>query len=178
METTGRLAATDQREHTGRNRPGDSIGVFDSGVGGLTVVRELNRVLPHESILYYGDNLHVPYGGRPLGEVRGFALDIVDYLADSGVKMVIVGCNISSAVALGPARRFYSKLPIVGLIDAGARSAVRAHNRGPIGVIATEGTVATHKYTETIQAAREIGYKMYEIRSSAERPRSQLTAKR
>ena len=157
LSRAGRETTRDRRGPHGRrgfedNRPRAPIGVFDSGVGGLTVVRDLNRVLPRESILYYADNGHVPYGGRPLSEIRAFALEITDFLAASGVKLIVFGCNISSAVALEPARREHPHIPIIGLIEAGARAAILAHSGGPIGVIATQGTVASGRYTEVLHA--------------------------
>lgn len=132
-------------------RSEDPIGVFDSGVGGLSVVKEIIRQLPGESVLYYADNAHVPYGGRPLSEIKQFALSIIDFLAARGVKMVVMGCNMSSVVALKAARERHPGIPIVGLIEPGAASALDAAGGKKIGVAATEGTVKSHRYSEAIR---------------------------
>lgn len=125
------------------------IGVFDSGVGGLSVASELIRQLPAESLLYFGDTAFVPYGGRPLAEVQEFALGICDFLTGRGCKAVVMACNISSAVALTAAREQHPDLPIVGVLLAGARAAARG-SRGRIGVLATKGTVDSGAYERAI----------------------------
>lgn len=104
------------------------------------------RLLPSESLLYFADTAHVPYGGRPLDEVRGFALSITDYLIRSGAKMVVMACNISSAVALDEARKLYPKTPILGVIVPGVQAAVKQGGRR-LGVLATQGTVSSGAYT-------------------------------
>jgi len=129
------------------------IGVFDSGVGGLTVARSIMRVLPHHSILYVADQAHVPYGGRPLEEVRGFALGISRFLADQGCGAVVMACNISSAVALERARRLVAPRPVLGVIDAAVARVVR-DGATRIGVLATEGTVRSDAYRARIMALR------------------------
>jgi glutamate racemase len=129
----------------------DPIGVFDSGVGGLSVVREIIRQLPAEGVLYYADNAHVPYGGRPLDEIKRFALAIIDFLVSQDVKMIVMGCNMSSAVALRPARERHPGIPIIGLIEPGAASAVAAARGRKIGVAATEGTVRSHRYSDAVR---------------------------
>lgn len=126
------------------------IGVYDSGVGGLTVVRALKRVLPWERIIYLGDTARVPYGGRPAPEIRRFSLEITDFLAGQGAKMIVVACNTSSALALEYLRQRRS-IPTVGMIDPGARAAVRSTTSGRIGVIATEGTIRSGAYSEAIR---------------------------
>lgn len=128
------------------------IGVFDSGVGGLSVAGEILRRLPAESVLYFADTAHVPYGGRPLAEVQGFALAICDFLVESGAKIVVMACNISSAVALPAARERHPDIPMLGVIEPGAAAAL-ATGAKRIGVLATQGTVTSGAYTRTITAA-------------------------
>jgi glutamate racemase len=125
------------------------IGVFDSGVGGLSVAGEILRNLPFESVLYYADTAHVPYGGRPLEEVRGFALAICDFLVENGAKMVAMACNISSAVALPAARERHPDIPMLGVIEPGSAAALATGARR-IGVLATQGTVKSGAYTRAI----------------------------
>lgn len=127
------------------------IGVFDSGLGGLSVVRELVKELPHERILYFADTAHVPYGGRPLEQVRSFAISICDFLIGQGAKMVVMACNISSATALETARKKYPQIPILGMIFPGAKTAVDASSNSHIGVLATQGTVLSQAYPHEIQ---------------------------
>jgi len=124
------------------------IGVFDSGVGGLTVAAEILRRFPGEQILYLADQAHVPYGGRPLREIQGFAVSISRFLAESGCRALVMACNISSAVALERVARDLAPLPVRGMIAAAARCA--AAESAPIGVLATEGTVRSGAYTAQI----------------------------
>ncbi|HHY47260.1 MAG TPA: glutamate racemase [Firmicutes bacterium] len=126
------------------------IGVYDSGLGGLTVVRALKRVLPGEKIIYLGDTARVPYGRRPAQEIRRFAIEITDFLVSQGAKMVVVACNTSSALALEYLRQ-QRRVPSVGMIDPGARAAVRATPSGRIGLIATESTIKSGAYNEAIR---------------------------
>jgi glutamate racemase len=128
------------------------IGVFDSGVGGLSVASELLSVVPDESLLYYADTKHVPYGGRPLDEVRGFALHIVDFLVDRGAKLVVMACNISSATAVEMAQERYPDVPMIGVLRPGARAAC-ATGADRIGVLATQGTVASGAYERAVHEA-------------------------
>jgi glutamate racemase len=107
--------------------------------------------LPREELLYFADSAHVPYGGRPLDEVRGFALAICDFLVSSGVKMIVMACNISSAVALASARERYPQIPIIGVIAPGVQAAIDAGGRR-IGVLATQGTVNSGAYSATVRA--------------------------
>jgi glutamate racemase len=125
------------------------IGVFDSGVGGLTVLRELYRQLPRESILYFGDTARLPYGTRTKTEIIGFVRDILHWMTDQPVKMVIMACNTSSALALDEVRAEFPGLPILGVILPGAQTAVRKGKR--IGIIATPATVASNAYERAIQ---------------------------
>lgn len=127
------------------------IGIFDSGVGGLTVMSELIRQLPQENIVYFGDNLHVPYGPRDLSEVRSFVFEIIAYLQSQNVKLVIIACNTATAAGLLAAQRHFS-LPIIGVIEPSARGAVMATKNRHIGVIGTQGTVASGAYIKAIKA--------------------------
>jgi len=124
------------------------IGVFDSGVGGLTVLRELKRQLPNEPILYFGDTANLPYGTRSQAEILQFVRQILTWMVDSvGVKMAIMACNTSSALALEAVRDEF-KIPILGVILPGARAAVEHGRR--IGVIATPATVQSDSYRRAI----------------------------
>ncbi len=124
------------------------IGLYDSGLGGLSVVREVLRQLPHESHTYIGDTARVPYGGRSPEELLAFNREILDLLLQSGVKAVVVACNTSSAVAL-PVLDAECPVPIIGLIEAGARAAVEGGQR--IGVIATEATIRSRAHVRAIE---------------------------
>lgn len=129
------------------------IGLFDSGLGGLSVARELIRRRPSDPLWVVGDTVHVPYGGRPLHQIHGFAMGLTEYLVGCGCRAVVMACNISSAVALEDARRQFS-VPIFGMVEAGARAAATA-DPGPLyGVMATEGTVRSGAYTSAVRALR------------------------
>lgn len=130
------------------NRP---IGIFDSGVGGLTVLRAVHEQLPAESTIYVGDLARCPYGPRPQWQVRDFAAQIADYLADCDIKLLIVACNTATAAAYHYLRYRYS-FPVLGVIDPGAAAAVRLTKSGRIGVIATDGTVASGAYRDALLA--------------------------
>jgi glutamate racemase len=131
----------------GDQRP---IGVFDSGVGGLTVLQAIRDRMPHESTIYVGDLLHFPYGPRYQEEVKRFAFDIVRYLQGRDVKLVVIACNTATAAALHQAREVFD-LPIVGVISPGAQAAVEATRRGLVGVISTEGTRMSQEYLHAIK---------------------------
>ncbi|ACK70229.1 glutamate racemase [Gloeothece citriformis PCC 7424] len=124
------------------------IGIFDSGVGGLTVLRELYRRLPNESILYFADTARLPYGTRSAGEILQFVREIMDWMTSQQVKMVIMACNTSSALALEAIRDEFA-LPVLGVILPGARAAVQKGKR--IGVIATPATAASNAYRQAIE---------------------------
>ena len=123
------------------------IGVFDSGVGGLTVLQEIYRQLPHESVLYFGDTARVPYGTRTPAEILKFTRETLDWMVLHRVKMAIMACNTSSALALETVRGEYD-LPILGVILPGARAATIRGRR--IGVIATPATVSSNAYAQAI----------------------------
>lgn len=126
------------------------IGVFDSGVGGLTVLREILRRLPHESTVYLGDNARTPYGPRSDDEVRRFSIECLDVLAARDVKAIVVACNTASSVALPDLRRRYD-LPILGVVRPGAVSAALATRNRRVGVIATSATVRSRAYFNAIK---------------------------
>jgi glutamate racemase len=128
-------------------RSSDAIGVFDSGVGGLTVLRELYRQLPQESVIYFGDTARVPYGTRSRAQILQFVWEILTWMEQQQVKMVIMACNTSSALVLEEVRSEF-KVPILGLILPGARAAVQRGRR--IGVIATPATAASNAYKQAI----------------------------
>jgi glutamate racemase len=126
------------------------IGLFDSGVGGLTVARAVFAHLPNESIIYFGDTERTPYGPRPLDEVKGFVMQIVEFLVEQGVKLAVIACNTGTAAGLEAVNETFD-IPIVGVIDPGAKSAVKSSENGKIGVIATEGTIASKAYVRAIR---------------------------
>ena len=129
------------------------IGIFDSGIGGLTVVRAIYERLPHESTIYFGDTARVPYGPKSPDTVRRYSLEILHWLLGQGVKAVVIACNTSTAHALD-ALQAESPVPVIGVIEPGARAAVSAMRRGPIGIIGTTGTIASNAYARAIQAAK------------------------
>ncbi|WGW10792.1 glutamate racemase [Saxibacter everestensis] len=132
-----------------------SIGVFDSGVGGLTVARAIIDLLPHESVRYVGDTKYTPYGPRPLAQVRARALEVMDHLVDDGVKMLVIACNSASAAVLRDARERYEcmNIPVVEVILPAVRRAVAATRTGRIGVIGTEATITSMAYNDAFAAA-------------------------
>lgn len=131
-----------------RNLP---IGIFDSGVGGLTVYRALHERLPNERFVYLGDTARVPYGTKSLATVERYAVENSRFLQAHGIKLLVVACNTASALAL-PAIRRAVKVPVMGVIEPGSRAAVEIADGGKIGVIATEATVQSHAYAEAIAA--------------------------
>ena len=124
------------------------IGLFDSGVGGLTVLREMYRHMPTESLLYFADSARLPYGTRSQAEILDFVREILDWMCGQDVKMIIMACNTSSALALEAVRQEYD-IPILGVILSGARAAVKVGSR--IGVISTPATAKSHAYRQAIQ---------------------------
>ncbi|HEX4212909.1 MAG TPA: glutamate racemase [Candidatus Dormibacteraeota bacterium] len=131
----------------GDERP---IGVFDSGVGGLTVLRAIRESLPLEPTIYVGDLARFPYGPRYQNEVKEFAFEIIRYLQSRDVKLVVIACNTATAAALHQARELFD-LPIVGVIAPGAQAAVEATRKGLVGVISTEGTRLSQEYLHAIK---------------------------
>ena len=133
---------------------GKPIGVFDSGIGGLTVVHALTMRLPHENIVYYGDTARVPYGPKSPQVVREYAAQDVDFLMGKGVKMVVVACNTVSAVALDIVQK-RAGVPVIGVIQPGARMAVGVSQKKRIGVIGTIATVNSNAYGHAIRQLDE-----------------------
>jgi glutamate racemase len=129
------------------------LGVFDSGIGGLTVARALFERLPHESVIYFGDTARVPYGPKSPDTVRRYAGEILTYLLERGVKALVVACNTISAHALDYLKE-RSPVPLVGVIEPGARAAVQGTRTGKIGVIGTAGTIASGAYERAIRHLR------------------------
>ncbi len=129
------------------NRP---IGVFDSGVGGLTVVKQLIRKLPSESIIYFGDTARIPYGTKSEEIVRRFSLEDSIFLLDRDVKIIVVACNTASAIAVPMLKEIFD-VPVIGVIEPGARAAVRYSRNGKIGVIGTAATIRSSSYQKEIR---------------------------
>lgn len=127
-----------------------AIGIFDSGVGGLTVLREIINVVPNESIIYFGDTARFPYGPRDLEEVKHFAFKITEFLSNCEVKLIVVACNTSTAAALEDLKERFD-IPIIGVIEPGARTAAGNTKKNKVGVIATKGTVASRDYEFAIK---------------------------
>ena len=131
------------------------IGIFDSGVGGLTVARAILDQLPNESTLYIGDTARGPYGPRPLAEVRDFALETLDFLVEQGVKALVIACNTASAAMLRDARERYS-IPVIEVIQPAVRRAVAATRSGRVGVIGTRATIESRAYLDAFAAAPQL----------------------
>jgi glutamate racemase len=131
------------------------IGIFDSGVGGLTVARAVLDQLPHERLRYVGDTLHAPYGPRPIAQARQYALAAMDSLVASGVKLLVVACNTASAACLRDARERY-EVPVVEVIIPAVRRAVHTTRSGRVGVIGTVGTIRSRAYQDAFAAARDV----------------------
>ncbi len=141
----------------GRRRapgPDAAIGVFDSGVGGLTVLSALSRMLPREHFLYLGDTARVPYGAKSPETVIGYALETADFFAARGVKAMVVACNTTSATALPLLRERYG-VPIIGVVEPGARAAARMTRNRRVGVIGTEATMASGAYPRALLARKK-----------------------
>jgi glutamate racemase len=135
------------------------IGIFDSGVGGLTVARAIIDQLPNESIIYLGDTANTPYGPKSLNEVRTLALSVMDRLVDEGVKVLVIACNTASAAVLRDARERYTEgrgIPVVEVIQPAVRRAVAATRNGKVGVIGTVATVNSKAYDDAFAAALDI----------------------
>lgn len=131
------------------------IGIFDSGVGGLTVARAVLDQLPHEPILYVGDTARGPYGPRPLAQVREFSLEVMDHLVDQGVKALVIACNSASAATLRDARERYD-VPVIEVVQPAVRRAVSATRNRHIGVIGTVATITSRAYDDAFAAAPHI----------------------
>lgn len=131
---------------TAKNKP---IGIFDSGFGGLTVMSSINKMLPRENIIYFGDTAHVPYGSKSKDTVIKFSKDIASFLTEHGIKMLVIACNTASAFAL-PALKKTLPIPVIGVIEPGAKAAVSTTKNKKIGIIGTEGTIKSKSYPKAI----------------------------
>jgi len=127
------------------------VGVFDSGIGGLTVAHAVIQQLPHESVTYFGDTARVPYGPKSPDTVRRYSREIASFLVDQGVKTLVVACNTATAHAL-PALQDALAIPVIGVIEPGARAAVQATRNGHVGVIGTAGTIKSGAYERALRA--------------------------
>ncbi|MDR1776084.1 MAG: glutamate racemase [Actinomycetes bacterium] len=136
-----------------------AIGIFDSGLGGLTVARAVADALPHESILYIGDTARCPYGPRDAAQVRAFSAAIANHLVAAGVKVIVIACNTATSAALEMLQQTLP-VPVIGVIQPGARAAVRATRKRRVGVIGTEGTVNSGAYPAAV-AALDAGISVY-----------------
>lgn len=130
--------------------PQHPIGVFDSGVGGLTVLRALVRLLPRESFIYVGDTARVPYGSKSPEAVKRFSLEIAGFFRRKKVKMMVTACNTASALAL-PDLRAFMPVPVIGVIEPGARAALASTRSGRVGVIGTEATINSQAYEDALK---------------------------
>lgn len=130
------------------------IGVFDSGVGGLTVLRALRKQLPHESFLYLGDTARLPYGTKSPATVIHYATQASQILINRGIKLLVVACNTASALALPALQQTFTELPIIGVLEPGAKAACAKSTSGHIAVIATEATVNAGGYQDAIKKLR------------------------
>lgn len=146
MEVEANIQVEDMLEHFD-NAP---IGVFDSGFGGLTVARALAKALPEESIVYVGDSARCPYGPRDLKEVDGFVQQICTWLVGKGVKMIVIACNTATAAGLAHAQKVFD-VPIIGVVEPGARAAAMVTRNRKVGVIATDATVNSNAYSKAIR---------------------------
>ena len=131
----------------------DAIGIFDSGVGGLTVLHQVMELLPAENLIYLGDTARTPYGNKSPEIITRYSIENADFLLDKGVKMLVVACNAMSSVALD-AIRSRSKVPVVGVIEPGARTAASRTKSGRVGVIGTEATISSGAYTLSLRRLR------------------------
>ena len=127
------------------------IGVFDSGVGGLTVMKEIMHQLPGENVLYLGDTARVPYGTRSAETVIRYSLEMVDFLFRKGIKLLVIACNTASAFALTAIKERFD-IPVIGVIDPGAKKAMKTTRSKKIGIIGTEGTIKSNSYVHAINA--------------------------
>ena len=136
---------------TGDNQSDLPIGVFDSGVGGLTVLKAIQEALPNENLIYLGDTARLPYGTKSPASIERYATQAAAKLQEQGIKLLVVACNTASAVALGALREAMAPLPVVGVVEPGASAAVLAHPGGRHLVLATEATVRLGAYSRAIE---------------------------
>lgn len=127
------------------------IGVFDSGFGGLTVVKEIARHLPHENLIFFGDSDRCPYGPRHPDQIEEFSLEICEWLVSLGCKLVVIACNTATAAGLAACQRAFD-IPVIGVVMSGAKAAVEATHSRKVGVIATQGTISSGVYVRAIES--------------------------
>ena len=132
------------------NKNAAPVGVFDSGVGGLTVAREIMRQLPNENLVYFGDTARVPYGSKSKDNIIRYSRQIIHFLRTKGVKAIVIACNTASALALDVVRE-ESDIPVIGVVEPGARAALHITHTKKIGVIGTEATVQSAMYGKIIK---------------------------
>ena len=127
------------------------IGLFDSGVGGLTVLAAIQRRMPHENILYLGDTARLPYGTKSPDTITRYALQAASKLVEQRVKLLVIACNTATSAALPALRRHFAPLPVIGVVEPGAVAAVESSRKGHVAVIATEATIGRGTYQEALQ---------------------------
>jgi glutamate racemase len=145
-----------KKKRRGTRRPpsasaDEAIGVFDSGIGGLTVLRSITALMPRENVMYLGDTARLPYGSKSGETVIRYAVELADFLVERGVKAIVVACNTMSAMALDVLRARYS-VPILGVVEPGARAALQASKRRRVGVIGTDATIESGAYARSLRA--------------------------
>jgi len=140
---------TSEKPEERKVTPSSPIGIFDSGVGGLSVLQEILRQLPHEDVVYLADTARVPYGGRPPEEIIKINEEIIPFLIDYGAKLILMACGTSSSIAY-PVLKDKYKIHVIGLIEPGSRAAIAATRNGTIGLIATAGTVNSQAYQNAL----------------------------
>lgn len=150
---TARRRKTPARRPRGGDAREQPIGIFDSGIGGLTVVQALMRMLPRESLIYLGDTARYPYGTKSADVVRRYSIENTEFLIERKIKALVVACNTSSAIA-GATLKERFPIPVVGVIEPGAAAAVRATRKGKVGVIATDATITSGEYTRALRRLR------------------------
>lgn len=132
------------------NRADKAIGLFDSGLGGLTVVKALQQKLPHEKLIYFGDTARVPYGSKSRETILRYSIENAIFLLDKDIKLLVVACNTASAFAVAKLQHLFS-IPVIGVIEAGAHSALQVSQTMRIGVLGTQGTIGSGAYQEAIR---------------------------
>ena len=150
MSITNDIKEIQDVSNSNRTAP---VGVFDSGVGGLTVAREIMRQLPRENMVYFGDTARVPYGSKSRNNIIRYSRQIIRFLQTKEVKAIVIACNTASALALDTGKE-ETDIPIIGVIEPGARAAVQATENGMIGVAGTEATIQSETYTNVIRKMR------------------------
>lgn len=129
------------------------IGIFDSGIGGLTVVRAVQKLLPNEDIIYFGDTARVPYGIKSMDTVRHYSMQITNFLLDRGVKLILIACNTAAAAAEQHVKSYASPVPVLGVVESGSKAAVdRVHGQGKVAVLGTLATIGSGTYEQSLKA--------------------------